>query len=78
MAFEKDPNEVGCFWLKTGGRGEYMTGDIAGVGPVVCFPVKSDNPKAPRWRVLKSKPRDAAPSHDVDRVPPPTDDDLVF
>lgn len=80
MAFEKDPNEIGVLWLKSSGRGDYMTGEIAGQA-VVCFPVKSNNPKAPTWRVLKSQPRDAAqaaPRHERESPPPPSDDDLGF
>ena len=56
---EKNPDELGALWVRTGGKGEYMTGEINGV-KVVCFPNKSDNPKAPAWRVLKSKPREQA------------------
>jgi len=59
MAYEKNPDELGALWLKTGGKGEYMTGMINGVN-VFCTPTKSDNPKAPTWRVMKSKPKDAA------------------
>jgi hypothetical protein len=69
MAFEKDPNEIGTLWKKSGAKGEYMTGEIAGQ-KVVCFAVKSDNPKAPAWRVLKSQPKDAAQ--------PVTDRDVPF
>jgi hypothetical protein len=43
--------------MRSGAKGDYMTGEIDGV-KVVCFPNKSDNPKAPAWRVLKSKPRE--------------------
>ena len=57
MAFEKDPDEIGSLWAKAGAKGPYLTGEIAGQ-KVVCFAVKSDNPKAPAWRVLKSKPRE--------------------
>ena len=59
MAYEKNPDDLGALWVKSGAKGDYMTGSINGVG-VVCFPNKSDNPKAPAWRVLKSKPREAA------------------
>lgn len=57
MAFEKDPNEIGCLWAKESAKGPYLTGEINGMA-VVCFAVKSSNPKAPAWRVLKSQPRD--------------------
>lgn len=65
----KDPNELGALWVKTSARGEYMTGTIEGIGAVVLF--KNDrksSDKQPDWRVLKSKPRDAAPKTD-DGVP---------
>lgn len=60
MAFEKDPNEIGVLWAKTGQKGPYMTGTIEGIGPVVLFAIanKSGNPKAPTWCVLKSTPRE--------------------
>jgi hypothetical protein len=56
VAYEKDPDEIGSLWSKSGAKGPYLTGEIAGQ-KVVCFAVKSDNPKAPAWRVLKSKPK---------------------
>lgn len=59
MAYEKDPDEIGSLWAKEGRKGAYMTGEVNGV-KVVCFAVKSDNPKAPAWRVLKSKPKEQA------------------
>jgi hypothetical protein len=58
MPFEKDENELGALWLRTGQKGDYMTGEISGV-KVVCFKVKAGNDKAPTWRVLKSKPRES-------------------
>jgi len=57
MAFEKDPNEIGAMWAKQSAKGEYLSGTIEGIGAVVMFPVKSQSPKAPTWRVLKAKPR---------------------
>jgi hypothetical protein len=57
MAFEKDPDELGALWLKSGAKGDYMTGEINGV-KVVCFPVTKGGDKSPTWRVLKSKPRE--------------------
>ena len=59
----KDPNELGALWIKSSPKGDYMTGEIAGV-KVVCFRNKSDNDKAPAWRVLKSQPKDARPAQD--------------
>ncbi|MFA6046367.1 MAG: hypothetical protein WC718_15390 [Phycisphaerales bacterium] len=52
----KDPNEIGALWIKQGSKGDYMTGTI-NEQPVVCFRNKSENPKAPAWRVLKPTPR---------------------
>lgn len=67
MAYEKNSDELGALWLKSGAKGQYMTGTINGVN-VFCTPTTSSNPKAPTWRVMKSKPREekepqqAAPS----------------
>ena len=71
MAFEKDPNEIGALWEKQSHKGPYMSGKIDGIGDVVVFPVKSSSPKAPQWRVLKSKPRE-------DRPAPQVDDEIGF
>lgn len=65
MAFEKNPDEIGALWLKSGAKGDYLTGEIGGV-KVVCFAVKRTSEKSPAWRVLKSKPRDTAPVTDMD------------
>lgn len=65
MAFEKNPDEIGALWLKSGAKGDYLTGEIGGV-KVVCFAVKRTSEKSPAWRVLKSKPRDTAPVTDTD------------
>lgn len=64
MAFEKDPNEIGALWSKSGAKGEYLTGTIdMGDGPVkvVCFSVKKTSDKSPTWRVLRSVPRESVP-----------------
>lgn len=63
MAREQDPNEIGALWSKTGGKGEYLTGTIAGQR-VVCFKNTSGSEKAPTWRVLKSVPRAQTPAED--------------
>jgi hypothetical protein len=57
MSFQKDPNEIGALWVKTGRKGPYMTGTIEGIGSVVCFATGKEG-KAPQWRVLKSVPKD--------------------
>lgn len=65
MAFEKNPDELGALWAKTGSNGPYLTGEINGV-KVVCFPAKPTE-KGPAWRVMKSKPRDGGPMEPVSR-----------
>lgn len=74
---ERDPREIGNLWTKQSRSGdEFLSGDIDGV-EVVCFRVRSQHPKAPTWRVLKSKPRTERPAPAMDDFPP-ADDDLVF
>lgn len=59
MPFDKDPNEIGALWVKSGRKGEYMTGTIEGIGAVVLFRnEKKRSEKSPDWRVLKSQPRE--------------------
>jgi hypothetical protein len=58
---ERNPDELGALWLKTGGKGDYMTGEINGV-KVFCTPIQSANPKSPTWRVMKSKPKESTPA----------------
>jgi hypothetical protein len=83
MAFEKDENEIGVLWEKTGAKGTYFTGKI-GEQPVVIFKNgnKKEGSKAPDWRVLKPQ---AKADREIDqRVPPPSskppvfDDDIEF
>lgn len=73
MAFEKDPDEIGALWLKSGKKGDYMTGEIAGQ-KVVCFAVTAKSEKSPTWRVMKSKPREEM-QHGVQPV---TSQDVPF
>ena len=73
MAFEKDPDEIGALWLKSGKKGDYMTGEIAGQ-KVVCFAVTAKSEKSPTWRVMKSKPREEV-QHGVQPV---TSSDVPF
>ncbi len=56
MPFERDPNELGVLWKKTGRRGEYFTGKIGDQG-VVVFATNSTNAKAPTHRILKAQPK---------------------
>lgn len=61
--FKKNEDECGSLWQREGAKGPYMTGEVLGQ-KVVVFPVNSENPKAPSWRVLKSRPieqRDTQP-----------------
>lgn len=76
MPFEKDPNEIGALWLRSGNKGDYLTGEINGQA-VVCFAINSKNPKAPHWRVLKSQPREDKPAREQrpSRVDDPRDND---
>ena len=54
-----NPNELGALWIKTGNRGEYMTGTINGVAVVVFRnDRKEEGSKQPDWRVLKSIPKE--------------------
>lgn len=58
---EKNPDELGALWLKQSAKGEYMTGTINGVAVVVFRNnKKTEGSNQPDWRVLKSKPREAA------------------
>lgn len=61
MAYEKDPNELGALWEKSGAKGPYMTGTINGVAVVLFKNGNKKSEKQPDWRVLKSKPKNGAP-----------------
>lgn len=62
----QDPNELGALWIKSGAKGEYMTGTISGVKVVVFKNTNKREDKHPDWRVLKSQPREAKPPDDSD------------
>lgn len=78
MAFQKDENELGCLWEKSGSKGPYFTGTLEIDGTkhaVVVFKngnKKSD--KAPDWRILKAQPRQQAEPP----IDPRTDDNIPF
>ncbi len=76
--FEKDPNELGALWDKESARGVYMTGQINGE-PVVIFrnDKKKAGSKAPDWRVLRPKAKDAPAVAPPARTPI-TDDEIPF
>lgn len=59
---EKNHDELGALWEKSGAKGPYMTGTINGERVVVFRNGnKADGSKAPDWRVLKAKPKADAP-----------------
>ncbi len=61
MPYERDENELGVLWEKSGRNGTYFTGTLEIDGTthrIVVF--KNGNKrsdKAPDWRILKSQPR---------------------
>lgn len=59
MEREKD---LGALWIKTGAKGEYMTGTIEINGEkinIVCFTNQhKKEAKHPDWRILRSKPKE--------------------
>lgn len=80
MAFEKKPGELGALWVKSGRKGEWMSGTIEVDGQsinVVCFRVDSQHPKAPTWRVLKATPKDE-PFTGPQSVAAPESEDIPF
>ena len=77
MAYEKNPDELGALWLKQGSKGAYMTGTINGVN-VFCTPTKSENPKAPTWRVMKAKPKEETVNAGPSLNEPVNDQDIPF
>ena len=84
MAYEKDPNELGALWSRTGAKGEYLTGTITVNGEaikVVCFSAKKSSDKSPDWRVLRSVPRESRPEAVPDQSSlsaPVNDSDIPF
>lgn len=79
MPHEKNPDEIGALWVKTGGKGEYMTGTINGER-VVAFRNTSGGDKAPQWRVMKSRPQGERPTEAAGHPRPAArmDDDFRF
>jgi uncharacterized protein (DUF736 family) len=78
---ERDPNELGALWEKTGKKGTYFTGKI-GDQPVVVFKNGNKQPgsNAPDWRVLKPQKQDApaAPASGHNLNEPVNDRDIPF
>lgn len=61
---QRNEEELGALWEKSGGKGTYFTGTVCGQ-KVVVF--KNDRKRAdnhPDWRVLKARPKNAAPADD--------------
>jgi uncharacterized protein (DUF736 family) len=77
----RNPDEIGAMWEKTSGRGPYMTGTINGERVVMFKQTDKTNDKAPDWRVLKAKPREAVSQpdgHADEPVAPITAEDVPF
>lgn len=80
--YKKDPLDIGALWVKTSGRGDYMTGKLEIDGQtinVVCFKNDRKQPgsKQPDWRVMKSKPREET-AQDQRAVVDVTDAEIPF
>lgn len=82
---EQRDEKVGALWAKSSARGEFFTGTIeltpeqiadvqanGGKLPVVVFRNDKKTGNQPDWRMLRSKPREAA------LVTPLTDQDVPF
>jgi uncharacterized protein (DUF736 family) len=58
LPHDRNPDEIGALWSKSGARGEYFTGTVNGQAVVVFRnDRKADGSKAPDWRILKAKPK---------------------
>jgi hypothetical protein len=67
----RNKNERGALWIKTSGRGDYMTGTIDGQ-PCVVFKNDRKQPgdKTPDWRVMTPTPKTPAGGRPEDEEPP--------
>jgi uncharacterized protein (DUF736 family) len=86
--WKKDPNEIGAAWKKTNDKGEYLsvaldldallvlTGGATGKIDLSMYPIESENPKAPAYR-LKYYPRRGA-SERRPLAAPLDEDDIPF
>lgn len=68
MPYEKDPDELGALWIRTGARGEFLSGVINGQDVVAFRNTVKKSHKQPDYRVMKSRPKPDA------NKPPATDD----
>ena len=91
---EKKDEKVGALWIKTSGRGEFMTGNIEmtpdqiaelqasnGKMSVVVFKNERKTGKQPDWAMLKARPRAEAEPKTAGmgwEGKPITDDDVPF
>lgn len=58
----KDPNEIGALWIKSGARGEFLTGNVNGEKIVAFKNTRKTAENQPDYRILKSQPRDSQPA----------------
>ncbi len=73
MADKSD--ELGALWVKSGPKGDYMTGKVGDVAVVAFKNDRKKNPKEPDWRILKARPR---ADIQADTKPPVDDDPIGF
>ncbi len=73
MPFERDPSEIGVLWIKSGAKGDWLSGTINGE-PVIAFKntAKKEGSKAPDWLVKRPQKKapapPAVPTHDEDEI----------
>ena len=70
---QKDPDEIGALWEKSGNKGTYFTGTVNGERIVVFRNGNKRSDKAPDFRILKSRPKpqttDDGPTPDASDIP---------
>ena len=57
---KKMDKDIGALWLRSGAKGEYMTGVITVdnvAHQLVAFKNKKTKPNQPDWRIYKSQPK---------------------
>lgn len=73
MAYQQNPDEIGALWLKTGRKGKFLSGTVNGQDVLVFKNEHKRSEKAPDYRVLKARPRNAAPEPEM-----PYEDEEAF
>lgn len=74
--FKKNPNELGCLWIKSSSRGEYLSGTINGQSVVVFKNArKVEGSNQPDWLVMKPQSK---PKTEPEPSLPVYDDDVPF